>query len=396
MRDGWVETPISGVAQVLSGFAFKSDFFNKSEGMPLIRIRDLPKRNSTEALYSGIYEDRYVVKKGDFLIGMDGEFHCYEWNGPDALLNQRVCRIQDFKSGKVIPRYIYFAVNQYLEKIEQDTGYTTVKHISTKQVLGITIPLPPLPEQKRIVDLISSVDSYVEALQQQLESAKRSRNAVLHELLTAGGDDWVETTLGNVCDFVNGDRGKNYPSAKFRQSHGIPFINAGHLDKGIVNFDSMDFISEEVFEKLGSGKVQPGDTLFCLRGSVGKFANVEDLQKGAIASSLVIIRPNSQMTKEFLMHYLDSDLCSSELKQSLTGAVQPNLSANNLKSFKISLPALGKQIEIGDLLGKFNSSITVVSLLLESTKNLRSGILSDLLSGKHEIPANYDKVIGAA
>jgi type I restriction enzyme, S subunit len=396
MRDGWVETPIGDVAQVLSGFAFKSELFNKSEGIPLIRIRDLPKRDSTEALYSGSYEDRYVVKKGDFLIGMDGEFHCYEWNGPDALLNQRVCRIQDFKIGRVVPRYIYFAVNQYLDKIEQDTGYTTVKHISAKQVLGITIPLPPLPEQKRIVDLISSVDSYIEALQHQLESAKRSRSAVLHELLTAGGDDWVETTLGNVCDFVNGDRGKNYPSAKFRQSHGIPFINAGHLDKGIVNFDSMDFISEEVFEKLGSGKIQPGDTLFCLRGSVGKFANVEDLQKGAIASSLVIIRPNSQITREFLMHYLDSDLCSSELKQSLTGAVQPNLSANNLKSFKISLPTLGKQIEIGDLLGQFNSSITAVSSLLESTRNLRSGILSDLLSGKHEIPASYDKVIGAA
>jgi type I restriction enzyme S subunit len=269
-------------------------------------------------------------------------------------------------------------------------------HPSVIRKLYTRIPLPPLPEQKRIVDLISSVDSYVEALQQQLESAKRSRNAVLHELLTAGGDDWVETTLGNVCDFVNGDRGKNYPSAKFRQSHGIPFINAGHLDKGIVNFDSMDFISEEVFEKLGSGKVQPGDTLFCLRGSVGKFANVEDLQKGAIASSLVIIRPNSQITREFLMHYLDSDLCSSELKQSLTGAVQPNLSANNLKSFKISLPTLGKQIKIGDLLGQFNSLITAVSLLLESTRNLRFGILSDLLSGKHEIPANYDKVMGAA
>ena len=292
---------------------------------------------------------------------------------------------------------IWFSHNYANGLIPSYRATSAMPNLDVKALLRVEhIKVPPLPEQKRIVDLVSSVDSYIEALQQQLESAKRSKNAVLHELLTAGGDDWVETTLGDVCDFINGDRGKNYPSAKFRQSHGIPFINAGHLDNGVVKFDSMDFISEEVFEKLGSGKVQPGDILFCLRGSVGKFANVEDLQEGAIASSLVIIRPRSRITKDFLMHYFDSDLCASELKKSLTGAVQPNLSANNLKNFKITLPALERQIEIGDLLVKFNSSITSVSFLLESAGKLRSGILSDLLSGDHEIPASYDKLIGAA
>ena len=182
--DGWVKTPIGEVAQVLSGFAFKSEHFNKSEGMPLIRIRDLPKRNHTEALYSGSYEDRYVVRQGDFLIGMDGEFHCYEWSGPDALLNQRVCRIQDFKRNLVEPRFIYFAINQYLDKIEQDTGYTTVKHISSKQILGITIPLPPLLEQKQIVDLISTVDSHTDAIQDQLASSASLRSALLADLLS--------------------------------------------------------------------------------------------------------------------------------------------------------------------------------------------------------------------
>ena len=181
--DDWIETPISDVAKVLSGYAFKSDLFNKSEGIPLIRIRDLPKRNSTEALYSGSYEDRYIVKKGDFLIGMDGEFHCYEWNGPEALLNQRVCRIQDFKISRVVPRYIYFAVNQYLDKIEQDTGYTTVKHISAKQVLGIRIPLPPLPEQKRIVEVISEMDDFIESIQRILVKAKSLRFGLLSDLL---------------------------------------------------------------------------------------------------------------------------------------------------------------------------------------------------------------------
>lgn len=393
MRDGWVETTLDGIAEYINGYPFKPSDLGEV-GLPVIRIKQLLDSNESVDRTETDTPDRCLLMDGDIVFSWSGTLAVRIWNRGPAKLNQHLFRVVEKKG--VYKGIIPLILDHAIEELEEKSHGTTMKHITKQTLLPHKVLLPPLPEQKRIVDLISSIDSYVEALQQQLENVKRSRNAVLHELLTAGGDDWVETTLGNVCDFVNGDRGKNYPSAKFRQSHGIPFINAGHLDKGIVNFDSMDFISEEVFEKLGSGKVQPGDTLFCLRGSVGKFANVEDLQKGAIASSLVIIRPNSQITREFLMHYLDSDLCSSELKQSLTGAVQPNLSANNLKSFKISLPTLGKQIEIGDLLGQFNSSITAVSSLLESTRNLRSGILSDLLSGKHEIPASYDKVIGAA
>ena len=73
---------------------------------------------------------------------------------------------------------------QYLDKIEQDTGYTTVKHISAKQVLGITIPLPPLPEQKRIVDLISTMDDGISATENLIRETKQLRSGLLSDLLS--------------------------------------------------------------------------------------------------------------------------------------------------------------------------------------------------------------------
>jgi type I restriction enzyme S subunit len=182
--NGWVDTQIGSVANVLSGFAFRSEFFNTAQGMPLIRIRDLPRKGSTEAYYSGSYEDRYLVTKGDFLIGMDGEFHCYEWNGPPALLNQRVCRIQDFNRDLVEPRFIYLAVNKYLGEIEMNTGYTTVKHISSRQILAISIPLPPLHEQARIVEIISSMDEFINGIELTLEESRKLRSAFLSDLLS--------------------------------------------------------------------------------------------------------------------------------------------------------------------------------------------------------------------
>jgi len=182
--DDWSETAISDVADVLSGFAFKSELFKENEGIPLIRIRDLQKKDSTETGYTGEYEERYVVNAGDFLIGMDGEFRCYEWLGPKALLNQRVCRIQSFDKSKIIPRFVYFLVNQYLEKIEESTSFTTVKHISVKQVKDIRFPMPPLSGQERIVEIVSSMDEVIQSTEQALIKAKTLRSGLLSDLLS--------------------------------------------------------------------------------------------------------------------------------------------------------------------------------------------------------------------
>jgi type I restriction enzyme S subunit len=392
MRDGWVETPIGDVAQVLSGFAFKSELFNKSEGIPLIRIRDLPKRESTEALYSGSYEDRYVVKKGDFLIGMDGEFHCYEWNGPDALLNQRVCRIQDFKIGRVVPRYIYFAVNQYLDKIEQDTGYTTVKHISAKQVLGITIPLPPLPEQKRIVDLVSSVDSYIEALQQQLESAKRSRNAVLHELLTAGGDDWVETTLGEVAEVIGGGT----PSTRIGEywEGDIVWLTPTEITSqdGKVVSDSIRKITDLGFRNSGAQMLPKDSVILTSRASVGFVALAgKELCTNQGFQSLI---PKPSVLSKFLMFWIQ--LNRPEFESRSAGSTFKEISKSNVKSIKLELPPLAEQKRIVEIVNTIDEVISQTELTSSKAQKLRSGLLSDLLSGEHEIPITFDKVMGAA
>lgn len=384
MRDSWVETPIGDVAQVLSGFAFKSELFNKSEGIPLIRIRDLPKRDSTEALYSGSYEDRYVVKKGDFLIGMDGAFHCYEWNGPDALLNQRVCRIQDFKIGRVVPRYIYFAVNQYLDKIEQDTGYTTVKHISAKQVLGITIPLPPLPEQKRIVDLISSVDSYIEALQQQLERAKRSRNAVLHEFMNGEGTAFEQTQLGQIAKFLNG---KAYSKEELLTVGKYRVLRVG-------NFFSNNNWYWSDLELEPNKYCENGDLLYAWSASFGP--RLWNEEKVIYHYHIWKVNPDeSQVDKKWLFYWLEDDV--ERIKSaSGSGSIMMHVTKSEIEKRAIRLPTLSEQNRQLIILESFDQNIHTLESLIGSTNQLRSSMLSDLLSGEHEIPTSYDKVIGAA
>jgi type I restriction enzyme S subunit len=394
MREGWIKTPIGDVAQVLSGYAFKSELFNESEGMPLIRIRDLPKRNQTEARYSGSYEDRYVVRQGDFLIGMDGEFHCYEWFGEDALLNQRVCRIQDFKINLVEPRFIYFAVNQYLDKIEQDTGYTTVKHISSKQILAINIPLPPLPEQKRIVDLISSVDSYIEALQQQLESVRSASNAQLEKIVSEFNDHWVEVTLGEVLEISRGGSPRPIQEYLTDLEEGINWVkiaDATRSEKYI--YSTLQKIKREGISR--SREVFSGDFILSNSMSFGRPYIMRT--DGCIHDGwLLLSNVSKYFDEDFLYNLLNSDYVQRQFESLAAGSGVRNLNIEVVKKVKVKIPTIEVQKELASVINEFDNFIINLTKQIHSGFNLRNALLSDLLSGEYEIPASYDKVIGAA
>ena len=91
-HESWQRIPLSAVASILNGWAFPSAQFSVSEGKPLLRIRDIL-RTRTEACFTGAYDDTYLVRAGDLVVGMDGDFNAATWAGPEALLNQRVCKI---------------------------------------------------------------------------------------------------------------------------------------------------------------------------------------------------------------------------------------------------------------------------------------------------------------
>ncbi|HBZ35891.1 MAG TPA: restriction endonuclease subunit S [Rikenellaceae bacterium] len=154
---------------------------------------------------------------------------------------------------------------------------------------------------------------------------------------------WEIKNLGEVCDFENGDRGVNYPSKSHRTKTGIPFINAGHLTSNGIDISNMDFISRDRYNLLSNGKIQKGDILFCLRGSLGKYANVGELSEGAIASSLVIVRPKPVVIRAFIMAYFGSRICAEMIIMHSNGAAQPNLSAQSLRKFQIPIPPLPEQ-----------------------------------------------------
>ncbi|HBS5678736.1 restriction endonuclease subunit S [Klebsiella aerogenes] len=157
------------------------------------------------------------------------------------------------------------------------------------------------------------------------------------------GWEWV--ALQEICSLENGDRSKNYPNKSTLVETGVPFVNAGHLENGNIRQEDMTFITPEHFSILRSGKFLNGDILFCLRGSLGKSAIVQNLS-GAIASSLVIVRVFKPTFNKYIHLYFDAPLSYDFINKYDNGTAQPNLAATDLARFLVPLPPLDEQSRI--------------------------------------------------
>lgn len=175
-------------------------------------------------------------------------------------------------------------------------------------------------------------------------------------------DGWVWCRLGDLANFINGDRGKNYPNKSEYVNDGIAWINTGHINtNGTLSVERMNFITQEKFDTLRSGKIQEGDLVYCLRGATfGKTSFVTPFKEGAVASSLMIIRNYLPDISTYVYRFLISEEGKKQLLRFDNGSAQPNLSANKVKIYVFPLPPLEEQKAI---VAKVNSLMALCDQL---------------------------------
>ena len=198
-------------------------------------------------------------------------------------------------------------------------------------------------------------------------------------------EDWEQRKVGDHCDMFNGDRSSKYPNAQDMVSDGIPFINAGDLEDGHVNLVTCNKITREKYDDLGGAKLQLGDIVYCLRGTLGKNAYIDNFNEGTVASSLVALRPKD-IDGRYLFHVLNSDI---EYKQRVVhdeGAAQPNLSAKSVSEFIMPVPDIEEQKKISEFLDGLNNLITLHQRKCDETKELKKYMLQKMF------PKNGERV----
>lgn len=233
--EDWPRRPLGEIVSLQNGYAFKSKQFVNSGGTPLIRIRDLYE-TTTAVSYAGDYDSRYIVRPGALLVGMDGDFNVARWQGPEALLNQRVCRI-DPDHAVVDVDFLARILPGYLHAIHDVTSSTTVTHLSSRDIGRIPVPVPPLAVQRALMAVLTAVDGKASTARSHLVAASRDvgrfRNAVIGAACTGRlTSEWraqravtsAEETLSQLRHEQREREGKRYREPRLPDASILPDI----------------------------------------------------------------------------------------------------------------------------------------------------------------------------
>lgn len=179
----WQARRLGEVANLVNGYPFDSNLFSPTEGVPLIRIRDIDS-DSTETLWAGPPVPDAAISNGDVLVGMDGDFNVAWWCGGPALLNQRVCCLRS-KPSLLNQRLLYYSVPFPLKVLNDITYSTTVKHLSSHDVRHFRICLPDVDEQRAIADFLDRETAKIDQMAAKAEAAIERLQEYRTALITA-------------------------------------------------------------------------------------------------------------------------------------------------------------------------------------------------------------------
>lgn len=380
---GWETKRLGEVLEIQNGFAFDSKGFNPTRGLPLIRIRSLKAGIEEETRFDGRYDERYVVQAGDLLIGMDGEFGCYEWKGGPSLLNQRVCRLQGF-SGELLPKFLFYGVNDHLKEIEDVTGFATVKHLSSKQILGIQFPVPPLDEQRRIVTILDEALSGLATAQAHAEKNLKNARALfdshLQAVFTQRGKGWVERTLEDVvdagCTLSYGivQPGEDYPN-------GMPVVRPTDLTAKVIVVDGLKRIDPRLGDGYRRTMLRGGELLLCVRGSTGVVSTAAPELAGANVTRGIVPIAFDQtiLRQEFGYFLMISEAVQSQIRAKTYGTALMQINIGDLRKLTVSFPSLVEQKSISVRLEKFAEEIQRLQRLYHQKQSALADLKKSLL-----------------
>ena len=180
--EGWEVCNLKDAATVTYGFPFASKKFNTSGiGTPVIRIRDIPAGLS--ATFTGeSAEDRYHVKNGHILVGMDGDFHMCIWSSGHAFQNQRVARFES--NGQIGNFHLFLALECPIQEFNKAIVGTTVAHLGDMHIKTIKLVKPPYELQAKARDVLEPMSEQIIDLKRQIQNLRRTRDLLLPRLLS--------------------------------------------------------------------------------------------------------------------------------------------------------------------------------------------------------------------
>ncbi|WP_042955272.1 restriction endonuclease subunit S [Pseudomonas sp. G5(2012)] len=399
--------PIGQDIKVVSGFAFSSTGFSQLEGLPLIRIRDLAS-SSTEVRFKGRFDPAYLVTNGDILIGMDGDFEVHRWSGGAALLNQRVCKIEA-ASDSIDQRFLYWYLKPHVATIHRRTPQTTVRHLSTKDVVAIPMPSINSDEQRIVGKIIDTLDTAINETEAIIAKLRAVKQGLQHDLLTRGitanGEqrpaqaeaphlykvsplgwipkEWDVVTLESLSKTVtSGSR----DWARFYADSGALFVRIGNLTREHINFryESTIYVRPPRNADGQRTRLESGDILISITADLGIVGVVPDgLGEAYINQHIALVRPDLDVVNSrFIGHYLAGPIAQTYISKLNDAGAKAGLNLPTIRGLVTAKPLRAEQDLIATRLDEIDNRLQNATSESGKLRELKAGLMDDLLTGR--------------
>lgn len=385
--DGWRATTLGELGRYLNGRAFKKQEWGTA-GRPIIRIQNLTGSSSTFNYFEGELEDRYVVRAGDLLVSWAATLGSYFWNGPQAVLNQHIFKVES----NIDPRFHKYLLDHKLAELMRHTHGSGMVHITRGRFDSLPVVVPPINEQRRVVAILEDHLSRLDAADAYLTSSERRveawRSAATQRELWIG--DPVERPVGELL---------REPMRNGRSDRAVKESEAGTRTLTLTAVTRNQFTDEFTKltvtpQKIAQGLwLEPGDVLVQRSNTpelVGTAARYDGPKDWAIFPDLLIrLRPDeSVIDGRFFVAALRSEKVHRTLRSRAKGLAgsMPKIDQRSIAEMAVPVPSLSRQRGAVERITEIERSAAAAVAQIARQRlragGLRSALLAAAFSGR--------------
>ncbi|WP_304379585.1 restriction endonuclease subunit S [uncultured Parabacteroides sp.] len=356
------------------GFPFVSNYFNVDAiGLRLVRNRDL-KADDQILYYSGQYKTEYVVRNGDVLVGMDGDFLPCLWRKGYALLNQRVGRIivrNDWN-----PKFLFYLLFEPLLHRQEETGATTVKHLSHKDIERMQLPIPSLIEQKSIAQALSDVDALIAVLDKKIAKKRLIKQGVMQYFASKK----LLNEKVRIGELGKWGKGQSFSKEQILPNGKYKCIHYGELFGYNEVIDRIKSTTNTQPIKKSSGR----DILFPASDvtPIG-LGRCSALQSNDIllGGDIIILELKNEYAPAYISYIINQN--KQQIINRVTGTTVKHINSRQLSEIIIEITKNKKeQMVIATILSDMDKEIVDLEARRDKYKLIKSGMMQKLLTGQ--------------
>lgn len=300
----------------------------------------------------------------------------------EVALAQRIILIRARKEvcdNRFLKYYLQSPFGQ--DELQGRVSGTTVDGIKAAELKKISVRLPPLPEQRAIAGVLSSLDDKIDLLHRQNKTLEAMAATLWRKMFVEDADSsWEDVQLTEVIDFLEGPGIRNWQYT----NDGTRFINIRLINEGEIDVTKANYVSdEEVDRKYRHFLLKEDDMVVSTSGTLGKTAIIRSYHLPLMLNTSVIsFRPKDGKSYSFIYQYLRSTAFQNQLESTATGSVQLNFGPIHLKQMTIFKPPVDIMQRYLDITDPIYKKIKSNFCSVQTLSNLRDILLSKLMSGE--------------